>query len=151
MNSKFISPYLNRRFGNARGVDRHDGAQDGLAQEGCHEDGGNGGHRRHEDTERYISPRNVRAQVASLTAIETADQYHARGQGLVQTKSLTQSKRQSWHHAVTQNELHDSGHGRFGNLYKVVGREGDAHTQHERGQSGGKVLGCEPGKGSRGF
>ena len=141
--------HLNSGFGNPRSIHRHDGSQDGFAQERRHENGPEGGGRRHQNGQRHVSLGNVRAQVAGLTPVDASDEHHARNERSAQTKGLAESEGQGGHHGVAEGELHDDGYGLLGALDKVIRSQGDPHAQHECGKAGREVLSGEPRKGLR--
>jgi hypothetical protein len=143
--------YLNRRQGNAGRVYGNDRSENALTEQRRHDDGTERGGGGHENRERYVAAGNVRAQVARLATIGAANQDESRNERCRQTKSFTQSIGQSGHHGVAHNELHDGWCWSFSHLDKVIGCQCNAHGQHERGETSGKVFSREPGKGLRRF
>mmetsp|Transcript_23673 Transcript_23673/g.42862 ORF Transcript_23673/g.42862 Transcript_23673/m.42862 type:complete len:228 (+) Transcript_23673:126-809(+) len=63
---------LEGRDDNALGIDRHDGSQDHLADQRCHENGTQGRGRGHKHTECHIASCDESAQVGSLTTVDGA-------------------------------------------------------------------------------
>jgi hypothetical protein len=145
-NSYLRGTYLTGRHGNSSRIHRHHGSQHGLAQEGRHENGTNGGGERHQDTQRHISTRNIRAQVGRLSTVDGSHQNHTRQQGRIEMKGTSQRERQNGHHGITQGKLHKDGRRFLQDVCKIFWGQGDSHGKHERGESSSKVLGREPGK-----
>jgi len=146
-NTTTMTTHFNRRFGNTRRIHGHNGPENALAEQRRHENGPERRGRGHEDGQRHVALGNVRAQVAGLSAIDAANQYHAGNERSLQPKGLAEAVRQCRHHGVAEGKLHENGDGFLRDLHEIVRRQRNAHAEHEGGQSGGKVLGGEPGKG----
>mmetsp|Transcript_879 Transcript_879/g.2126 ORF Transcript_879/g.2126 Transcript_879/m.2126 type:complete len:218 (+) Transcript_879:627-1280(+) len=134
---------LNGRLGNPRGIHGHDRAQNGLAQERRHQ---NRPHRRgrgHEHGKRDIPLRDVRAQIARLSAVDAPHQHHAGHQSRLEAERPAQEQREGGHHGVAQRELHEDRAGLGCDGDEVRGGQRDPHGEHEGGERGREVLGGE--------
>ena len=69
--------HLETGLGDADGVDRHDRAEERLAQQGRGDDAQQGGHSRRQHGQRNVAARNVDAEIGGFAAVDGTDQDQA--------------------------------------------------------------------------
>eukprot|EP00968_Pinguiococcus_pyrenoidosus_P005473 scaffold355_cov211-Pinguiococcus_pyrenoidosus.AAC.3 len=135
--------------GDTHCVDRHHCAKELFTEQRGADDRAQGRGRRHENAQRHVASRNVRAEVGRLASVDRSDKNHAGHQSRVQREALGQPERQQRHEQVAAGKAQQDRVRSLHDAHKIVGAQGDPHGQHEDPEARREVLRREPSKGLR--